>query len=295
MKRYRAFTLIELLVVIAIIAILAAILFPVFAQAKLAAKKTQSLSNMKQQALGALMYAGDVDDTFPVGEVSFPGYGWLGSGFIGWQYPCDAGETSTDCVADGNATQPYIKNRQLTVSPGIAGKWNVYGYKPGQVGYDSLTSNTFNGDLGSYSTTAVTSPVLTVMYWSGALNNGWVGRTMASPTLNCPDPNAACVYVPNPTGSVTTNGGTEYPTVYYYPPNYVFPSYSKWAFGHGDNMANVDGHAKYHNLSGGVKEDPWSYTGPNGSAEQSSNVFPVYTNAPNGHMCLMGPDNPCGL
>lgn len=60
-----AFTLIELLVVIAIIAILAAILFPVFAQAKLAAKKTQSLSNLKQINTGVLMYAGDHDDTLP--------------------------------------------------------------------------------------------------------------------------------------------------------------------------------------------------------------------------------------
>lgn len=60
-----AFTLIELLVVIAIIAILAAILFPVFAQAKLAAKKTQSLSNLKQINTGVTMYAGDNDDVFP--------------------------------------------------------------------------------------------------------------------------------------------------------------------------------------------------------------------------------------
>lgn len=58
----RAFTLIELLVVIAIIAILAAILFPVFAQAKAAAKFTSSLSNVKQVALGAIMYSGDADD-----------------------------------------------------------------------------------------------------------------------------------------------------------------------------------------------------------------------------------------
>jgi prepilin-type N-terminal cleavage/methylation domain-containing protein/prepilin-type processing-associated H-X9-DG protein len=57
-----AFTLIELLVVIAIIAILAAILFPVFAQAKLAAKKTVSLSNLKQIALSSLMYSNDYDD-----------------------------------------------------------------------------------------------------------------------------------------------------------------------------------------------------------------------------------------
>jgi prepilin-type N-terminal cleavage/methylation domain-containing protein/prepilin-type processing-associated H-X9-DG protein len=60
----KAFTLIELLVVIAIIAILAAILFPVFAQAKTAAKKAQDLSNHKQIALGHMMYTADYDDTF---------------------------------------------------------------------------------------------------------------------------------------------------------------------------------------------------------------------------------------
>lgn len=64
MKRC-GFTLIELLVVIAIIAILAAILFPVFAQAKEAAKKTQTLSSIKQLALANIMYSADHDDRFP--------------------------------------------------------------------------------------------------------------------------------------------------------------------------------------------------------------------------------------
>jgi prepilin-type N-terminal cleavage/methylation domain-containing protein len=71
MQRNRAFTLIELLVVIAIIAILAAILFPVFAQAKEAAKKTQALSNVKQLGLGVQMYMTDADDTLPMSEYGF--------------------------------------------------------------------------------------------------------------------------------------------------------------------------------------------------------------------------------
>jgi prepilin-type N-terminal cleavage/methylation domain-containing protein/prepilin-type processing-associated H-X9-DG protein len=61
----RAFTLIELLVVIAIIAILAAILFPVFAQAKEAAKKTQALSNQKNLGMAFILYTADYDDVLP--------------------------------------------------------------------------------------------------------------------------------------------------------------------------------------------------------------------------------------
>jgi prepilin-type N-terminal cleavage/methylation domain-containing protein len=64
----KAFTLIELLVVIAIIAILAAILFPVFAQAKMAAKKTKEISNMKQIGTAAFLYLADHDDTNPQGN-----------------------------------------------------------------------------------------------------------------------------------------------------------------------------------------------------------------------------------
>lgn len=65
----KAFTLIELLVVIAIIAILAAILFPVFAQAKIAAKTAASISNSKQINLAMIMYAGDYDDVFSIANV----------------------------------------------------------------------------------------------------------------------------------------------------------------------------------------------------------------------------------
>ncbi len=66
LRHPNGFTLIELLVVIAIIAILAAILFPVFAQAKLAAKKTASSSNLNQIGKGVMLYLGDYDDTYPM-------------------------------------------------------------------------------------------------------------------------------------------------------------------------------------------------------------------------------------
>ena len=64
--RRSAFTLIELLVVIAIIAILAAILFPVFAQAREAARQTSCLSNTKQFAVATIMYVQDYDETYPM-------------------------------------------------------------------------------------------------------------------------------------------------------------------------------------------------------------------------------------
>jgi general secretion pathway protein G len=65
MPRRAGFSLIELLVVIAIIALLAAILFPVFAQAKFAAKKTANLSNMKQVGVAMALYMNDYDDAYP--------------------------------------------------------------------------------------------------------------------------------------------------------------------------------------------------------------------------------------
>jgi prepilin-type N-terminal cleavage/methylation domain-containing protein/prepilin-type processing-associated H-X9-DG protein len=64
----KGFTLIELLVVIAIIAILAAILFPVFANARDKARQISGLSNIKQIALGNIMYCNDYDETFPIGS-----------------------------------------------------------------------------------------------------------------------------------------------------------------------------------------------------------------------------------
>jgi prepilin-type N-terminal cleavage/methylation domain-containing protein len=100
--RKAAFTLIELLVVIAIIAILAAILFPVFAQAKEAAKKTTCLSNKKQVATSTLIYCSDYDDYFPMSAY-----------FMAPQAP----DPRPRIFAIYDAVQPYLKNVGIFVCP----------------------------------------------------------------------------------------------------------------------------------------------------------------------------------
>jgi prepilin-type N-terminal cleavage/methylation domain-containing protein len=115
-KHKRGFTLIELLVVIAIIAILAAILFPVFAQARAQARKAACLSNNKQVALGLMMYAQDNDGILPPERETIDTADPVDPGFSG------AGMGSTT-VTDPNgctwhyAIYPYVKNREVFHCP----------------------------------------------------------------------------------------------------------------------------------------------------------------------------------
>src|SRR5579883_1725894 len=107
-RRSNGFTLIELLVVIAIIAILAAILFPVFAKAREAARKTSCESNLKQVGTAFRMYAQDFDETLPNNNF-------------------DSANNAATCVDETyrtayrgtvcNALQPYVKNTALFTCP----------------------------------------------------------------------------------------------------------------------------------------------------------------------------------
>lgn len=114
MKAHRnsGFTLIELLVVIAIIAILAAILFPVFAQAKAAAKNITVVANVKQTTTAGMIYLSDYDDTFfPRGTMNGNGASW-GTGACQGGGPGNFG-----CPGWEALLYPYMKNLSLFVSP----------------------------------------------------------------------------------------------------------------------------------------------------------------------------------
>lgn len=108
-----AFTLIELLVVIAVIAILAAILFPVFARARESARKTVCASNLRQLGLGIGMYVQDYDERFPVANFSD----------VGFDFPPRLHRDGLSRpMVIGDLLQPYLKNRQLLLCPTMRGQ-----------------------------------------------------------------------------------------------------------------------------------------------------------------------------
>ena len=128
----RGFTLIELLVVIAIIAILAAILFPVFAQAREKARQASCLSNCKQMGTALMLYVDDFDETVPplensaitrasmLADATYKNYPSALYGTDDWAVGCG------DVWCWGDSIFPYVKNVQMYVCP--SGGKNRYGY-----------------------------------------------------------------------------------------------------------------------------------------------------------------------
>lgn len=146
----KAFTLIELLVVIAIIAILAAILFPVFAQAKVAAKQTQAISNLKNIGTAFQLYMGDYDDTWPLWSA--------GMGCTPADCPVPPGQAGSGTFLDlrfmyPTLVNPYIKNGVNTSTGALTDIWASPLSKP----FFSALTNTFaynHWTLGGFSSCA---------------------------------------------------------------------------------------------------------------------------------------------
>ena len=172
------FTLIELLVVIAIIAILAAILFPVFARAREKARQTSCLSNLKQLALAVQMYAQDYDETMPVAGYYGPGwdpdYGWDFT-IVGW----GSGPVTLGLIG------PYTKNQQLQQCPscrlsGFGRPTTGYAYNTTYVG-GRPDEGQSPAALG-----AIQSPTETVLLADAAVWSPFTNEVIGSNFLRAP-------------------------------------------------------------------------------------------------------------
>lgn len=163
--RRRAFTLIELLVVIAIIAILAAILFPVFAQAREKARQATCQSHLKQYSAATLMYIQDYDETFPMNSYL--------------QQP-------QSCVSTFYLTiTPYVKNAQLSQCPSEPQAMDIVamftgfaaGACPGTPRYTSygvnlgLFANGFAASPRGIALASVGSPADTMLKYEGNIDS----------------------------------------------------------------------------------------------------------------------------
>jgi prepilin-type N-terminal cleavage/methylation domain-containing protein len=122
MRRGKGFTLIELLVVIAIIAILAAILFPVFARAREQARKTVCVSNLRQNGTAILMYTQDYDEMLPAGGSNWWGASDFCNGANGYKTTSNNPTTSYIATYDPNCTPATSRNKDpwLDNNPPIA-------------------------------------------------------------------------------------------------------------------------------------------------------------------------------
>jgi prepilin-type N-terminal cleavage/methylation domain-containing protein/prepilin-type processing-associated H-X9-DG protein len=247
--RRSAFTLIELLVVIAIIAILAAILFPVFAQARESARQTTCLSNLKQIVLAGMMYLQDYDETFvPVG----------GSIEQPWPDPSIEPPQMTRLTANGPKPVngwslnllPYIKSRDLFQCPSMDRNFSG------------------SGDCANYNGKRISNHYA-YNYWLGADDSYPFGdyyqvpdgTTFAAPLSQAALDQPASVIMHFHSGSVPPYGASwgcvyvsiELPDFY----NKIRPRLRHKS---GDNMGFADGHAKWFEMKNA--DSAASGTGP---------------------------------
>jgi len=264
----KAFTLIELLVVIAIIAILAAILFPVFAQAKEAAKKTSTLSNAKQLGTGLVLYAGDADDTFPFGTLMYNNAYYTGyvvpypaGAVTGWTSDALKAAANTHWI---NTIQPYIKSMDLEKGGEIIGDigdtFPAGGPTPG---YSGLT---MNGLMQHMSTTEMPAPSSAVLLWGGTGNTSYKGRGSSNPELQCAGTpvGTPCKFNPSapPNGAAAPGGATLYSGTY----KGSGAGYKPWTWGKTVPIVRADTSAKSRKV--GILEVPNS-----GDARRNQDVW----------------------
>lgn len=241
----RAFTLIELLVVIAIIAILAAILFPVFAQAKESAKKTSTLSNFKQLGTASAVYMADHDDMYPL-AYSFDGAaqnwrwnfttsvpnGWRADGVRDIEP-----RKSEDGLHWANSLMPYIKNKDMYAQNGLPVDNNWYtgartpGLTPTNVGLS------MNGLLHAWSGTAIELPSRVPSFSAMNGKHSVVGRALTNPALNCTSSGPGCTVASNAVAA----GGFNF--VWFWD-----TGISAYSYGNGMHFVHTDTSAKFRNI-----------------------------------------------
>jgi len=268
-RRNLGFTLIELLVVIAIIAILAAILFPVFAQARESARQSSCLSNLKQMGTAAAMYTQDYDEKNALGWGNDPAVGYATT--FNHQVPNNWRASTLGTFRPNiasqqwaNTLQPYNKNYKVYFCPSTSPVEIVaageYTNPANPVPWEKV-SYTYNGLLSNYSLAGVAAPSTLIMFWEGRGAAAVKGFALTNPGMSCPDPNLACSYVPQTAnGCAGGNGGS----------SFEFQTSGRMGFHKGgSNFLYVDGHAKWRRQAnpgqvGDYRYDPYAQYDANG-------------------------------
>jgi prepilin-type N-terminal cleavage/methylation domain-containing protein/prepilin-type processing-associated H-X9-DG protein len=249
-RRVSGFTLIELLVVIAIIAILAAILFPVFAQAREKARQISCLSNTKQLATAALMYVQDYDELMPrafgkrelnAADNGAWGYNYFHHAPLGWSSAFGPINRAMSAGSWANVLIPYIKNLDIYGCPSGSDLTlydsSVYA---AQVSQPIAGTYTYNGLLHTYPQAGIINPTEVPMLWEGMGKVKVKGAVFANPSPTCDDPTAPCVYQPA-SGSCDASKNGQTSALY-------LSEGTAWVHNNGSNFVFTDGHAKYRKL-----------------------------------------------
>lgn len=296
MKR-NAFTLIELLVVIAIIAILAAILFPVFSQAREKARQSSCLSNTKQIGLAFLMYTQDYDELFPLAFGYHPQapQGWLWNFWhavpADWRgdiCPPDNFRCGSYQVFWANAISPYIKNQQLWACPS-GSPMRLFSdaiYAGARKPWTKVSYN-YNGLLMQYPQAGVVAPAELILLWEGRGKAQREGAALTQPALICDNSaDLTCVYKPRTSaGCAAGNGGRS---------AWFGHDGTQWIHSNGANLVFTDGHAKWRRL--GAQIDPDQDNNPATDRRQdpytayNEQGFPLYAWTDGCHLWLFRPD-----